>query len=88
VEIDRRDEVGHVAVAAHSGNFGVILGLRDTYETQDELFYSFQRTELQGGGMFGGVPLPTSVQRTEPNSVDGGHYYLFGSSFEAGVGPP
>lgn len=43
---------------ADSGSFGVILGLRDTYETQYELFYSFQRTELQGSGMFGGVPLP------------------------------
>jgi opacity protein-like surface antigen len=40
-----------------SGSFGLILGLRDTPETHYELFYSFQRTELNGGGLFGGNPL-------------------------------
>ena len=40
-----------------SGSFGLILGLRDTPETHYELFYSFQRTELSGGGIFGGAPL-------------------------------
>lgn len=40
-----------------SGNLGLILGLRDTHETQYELFYSFQRTELNGGGAVGGAPL-------------------------------
>jgi opacity protein-like surface antigen len=40
-----------------SGSLGLILGLRDTPETHYELFYSFQRTELTGGGIFGGAPL-------------------------------
>ena len=40
-----------------SGSFGLILGLRDTPETHYELFYGFQRTELNGGGIFGGTPL-------------------------------
>lgn len=40
-----------------SGSFGLILGLRDTVETHYELLYSFQRTELSGGGIFGGGPL-------------------------------
>jgi opacity protein-like surface antigen len=40
-----------------TGSFGVILGLRETPETRYELFYSFQRTELNGGGTFGGAPL-------------------------------
>lgn len=40
-----------------TGSFGVILGLRDTPETHYELLYSFQRTELNGGGIFGGAPL-------------------------------
>lgn len=40
-----------------SGSFGLILGLRDTPETHYELFYGFQRTDLRGGGTFGGNPL-------------------------------
>lgn len=40
-----------------TGSLGLILGLRDTPETHYELFYSFQRTELTGGGIFGGAPL-------------------------------
>jgi len=40
-----------------SGMLGLILGLRDTHETQYELFYSFQRTELNGGGNSGGASL-------------------------------
>lgn len=40
-----------------SGSFGLILGLRDTHETHYELLYSFQRTELNGEGIFGGRPL-------------------------------
>jgi len=40
-----------------TGSFGLVLGLRDTPETHYELFYSFQRTELNGGGIFGGAPL-------------------------------
>jgi len=39
------------------GNFGLVLGLPDTPETQYELFYGFQRTEVSGGGTFGGEPL-------------------------------
>jgi len=40
-----------------TGSFGLILGLRDTPETHYELFYGFQRTELYGGGIFGGASL-------------------------------
>lgn len=40
-----------------TGSFGLILGLRDTPETHYELFYSLQRTELYGGGIFGGASL-------------------------------
>jgi len=39
------------------GNFGLVLGLADTPETQYELFYGFQRTEVTGGGTFGGETL-------------------------------
>jgi hypothetical protein len=40
-----------------TGSFGLILGLRETHETQYELFYSFQRTELKNGAISGGAPL-------------------------------
>lgn len=39
------------------GNFGLILDLSDTPETQYELFYGFQRTKVDSGGTFGGDPL-------------------------------
>lgn len=39
------------------GNFGLVLGLPDTPETQYELFYGFQRTKVTGGGTFGGGTL-------------------------------
>jgi hypothetical protein len=39
------------------GSFGLILDLADSPETQYELFYGFQRTEVTGGGTFGGDPL-------------------------------
>jgi len=39
------------------GNFGLVLGLPDTPETQYELFYGFQRTKVTGGGTFGGETL-------------------------------
>lgn len=38
-------------------SYGLILGLRATDETRYELFYSFQRTELGEGGVFGGENL-------------------------------
>jgi opacity protein-like surface antigen len=40
-----------------SGSLGLILGYRDTPETHYELFYSFQRSDLRGSGIFGGNPL-------------------------------
>ena len=39
------------------GNFGLILDLPDSPETQYELFYGFQRTRVTGGGTIGGDPL-------------------------------
>ena len=39
------------------GNFGLILDLPDSPETQYELFYGFQRTRVTGGGAIGGDPL-------------------------------
>jgi len=39
------------------GNFGLVLDLSDTPETQYELFYGFQRTKVTGGGVFGGETL-------------------------------
>ena len=39
------------------GNFGIVLGMPDTPETQYELFYGFQRTEVTGAGTFGGETL-------------------------------
>jgi len=39
------------------GNFGLILDLSDTPETQYELFYGFQQTKVTGGGTFGGEAL-------------------------------
>ena len=39
------------------GNFGLILDVKDTPETQYELFYGFQRTVVTGGGTLGGDPL-------------------------------
>jgi opacity protein-like surface antigen len=39
------------------GNFGLVLGLSDTPETQYELFYGFQRTKVTGGGTLGGETL-------------------------------
>jgi hypothetical protein len=39
------------------GNFGLVLGVPDTPETQYELFYGFQRTKVTGGGTFGGDTL-------------------------------
>lgn len=38
-------------------SFGVILDVRTTHETEYELFYSVQQTELQGEGLFAGKPL-------------------------------
>lgn len=38
-------------------SLGLILDVRATPETQYELFYSFQKTELQGNGLLGGDPL-------------------------------
>ena len=40
-----------------AGSFGLILDLAATGETQYELFYGYQRTELSGSGTFGGTPL-------------------------------
>jgi len=40
-----------------TGSAGLVLGLRDTDETQYELFYGFQRTELRSGGVSGRAPL-------------------------------
>src|SRR3990172_7536557 len=39
------------------GNFGLVLDLSDSPETQYELFYGFQRTKVAGGGTLGGDPL-------------------------------
>lgn len=39
------------------GIFGVILGLPATPESDYELFYSFQKTELKGGGILSGDTL-------------------------------
>ena len=39
------------------GSFGLVLGLPDTPETQYELFYAFQRTQVAGGGTLGGDTL-------------------------------
>jgi len=39
------------------GNFGFVLGMPDTPDTQYELFYGFQRTKVTGGGTFGGDTL-------------------------------
>ena len=39
------------------GNFGLILDLADSPDTQYELFYGFQRTKVTGSGTFGGDPL-------------------------------
>jgi Outer membrane protein beta-barrel domain len=39
------------------GNFGLVLDLSDSPETQYELFYGFQRTKVTGGGTIGGDPL-------------------------------
>ena len=39
------------------GSFGLVLGLPDTPETQYELFYGFQRTQVAGGGTLGGNTL-------------------------------
>ena len=38
-------------------SFGLILGARATHETNYELFYSVQKTTLQGEGLFAGEPL-------------------------------
>jgi hypothetical protein len=38
-------------------SFGLILGIPATHETDYELFYSFQKTKLQGKGLFAGEPL-------------------------------
>ncbi|MGA8752537.1 outer membrane beta-barrel protein [Candidatus Deferrimicrobium sp.] len=35
------------------GAFGLILDLSDTHQTQYELFYGLQRTQVTGGGTFG-----------------------------------
>jgi len=40
-----------------SGAFGLVLDYPDTPETQYELFYGFQRTEVTGGGTLGGGTL-------------------------------
>lgn len=37
--------------------FGLILGVKATHESDYELFYSFQKTVLQGEGLFAGEPL-------------------------------
>jgi hypothetical protein len=37
--------------------FGFILGAPDEVDTRYEFYYSFQRTDLSGGGTFGGGPL-------------------------------
>jgi opacity protein-like surface antigen len=39
------------------GNFGIVLDLPDSPETQYELFYGFQRTKVTGGVTFGGDSL-------------------------------
>ncbi|NNG47038.1 MAG: porin family protein [Deltaproteobacteria bacterium] len=38
-------------------SFGLILDVRATHETEYELFYSVQKTTLQGEGLFAGEPL-------------------------------
>jgi hypothetical protein len=43
--------------AEEGGNFGLVLDVSDSPETQYELFYGFQRTRVTGGGTFGGDPL-------------------------------
>lgn len=43
--------------AKEGGVYGVIFDLADTPETQYELFYAFQRTQVTGGGTFGGNTL-------------------------------
>ena len=40
-----------------AGNFGLVLDLSQTPETQYELFYGFQRTKVTGGGALGGETL-------------------------------
>ena len=39
------------------GDFGLVLDLLGSPETQYELFYGFQRTKVTGGGTIGGDPL-------------------------------
>jgi len=43
--------------AKEGAAFGLILDLADTPETQYELYYGFQRTQVTGGGTFGGETL-------------------------------
>jgi opacity protein-like surface antigen len=43
--------------AKEGGVYGLILDLADTPDTQYELFYGFQRTQVTGGGTFGGDTL-------------------------------
>ena len=46
------------------GNFGLVLGLPDTPETQYELFDGFQRTKVTGEGTSGGTPSSTWTSTT------------------------
>jgi len=48
---------GFTLDAKEGGVYGLILDLTDTPETQYELFYGFQRTQVTGGGTFGGDTL-------------------------------
>jgi opacity protein-like surface antigen len=43
--------------AKEGGVYGLILDLADTSETQYELFYGYQRTQVAAGGTFGGDTL-------------------------------
>ena len=48
---------GYSLDAKEGAVYGLILDLADTPETQYELFYGFQRTQVTGGGTFGGNSL-------------------------------
>ncbi len=43
--------------ADEGASVGLILGVPATHETEYELFYSFQKTELKAGGILSGDPL-------------------------------
>jgi hypothetical protein len=53
----QEDATGADLPVGERESFGLILDIRASPDTQYELFYSLQRTELEGRGLFGGDPL-------------------------------